>query len=297
LAAGERITTAARRISHYLDQHLQADTSGQALPAQPEAVITTGAVVAPTAPVEPDPRIQAILLDAEAFYTGRLAGSWAPAYLHKRGLTAEAIGEWHVGYAPRGWTTLHTYLRGRGYQDGETQAAGLARTSSRGTLIDHFRDRVMLPVHDEQGNVAGFIGRARPGSGPGVPKYLNTPETCAYKKGNLLFGLHQASDRLTQGATPVIAEGPFDAIAITLAGQGRYAGLAPAALPSPARRPKRSAALSIFARSASSSHSTMTLPAGRPPSAPTTSSAVSATTCRPSRCPETTPQKSWNPKV
>jgi DNA primase len=85
----------------------------------------------------------------------------------------------------------------------------------------------MLPVHDEHGNLAGFTGRAHPDSGPDVPKYLNTPETSVYKKGNLLFGLHQARDRLTRGAVPAIAEGPFDAIAVTLAGQGRYAGLAP----------------------------------------------------------------------
>jgi DNA primase len=85
----------------------------------------------------------------------------------------------------------------------------------------------MLPVHDEHGNLAGFIGRAHPNSGPDVPKYLDTPETSAYKKGNLLFGLYQARDRLTRGAVPVIAEGPFDAIAVTLSGQNRYAGLAP----------------------------------------------------------------------
>ena len=69
--------------------------------------------------------------------------------------------------------------------------------------------------------------RTHPDSGPGVPKYLNTPETSAYKKGNLLFGLHQARDRLARGAMPVITEGPFDAIAVTLAGRDRYAGLAP----------------------------------------------------------------------
>jgi DNA primase len=185
------------------------------------------AAVPPASSLEPDPRIQAILLEAEAFYAGQLAGSWVPAYLRKRGLTAEAIGEWRIGYAPSGWTTLLTYLRGRGHHDSEIQAAGLARPSSRRTLIDHFRDRVMLPVHDERGNLAGFIGRGRPGSRPDVPKYLNTPETNSYKKGNVLFGLNQARDRLARGATPVIAEGPFDAIAITLAGQGRYAGLAP----------------------------------------------------------------------
>jgi DNA primase catalytic core, N-terminal domain len=134
--------------------------------------------------------------------------------------------EWHIGYAPGGWTALTSYLRGRGHHDDTIQAAGLARISSRGTLIDHFRDRVMLPVHDENGALAGFIGRARPGTGPDIPKYLNGPATSTYHKGDLLFGLHQARARLARGATPVIAEGPFDAIAVTLADPRHYAGLA-----------------------------------------------------------------------
>ena len=60
-----------------------------------------------------------------------------------------------------------------------------------------------------------------------MPKYLNSPETAAYRKGSLLFGLHQARPALAQGATPVIVEGPFDAIAVTIADPGRHAGLAP----------------------------------------------------------------------
>jgi DNA primase len=85
----------------------------------------------------------------------------------------------------------------------------------------------MLPVHDEHGMLAGFTGRASPRSGPDVPKYLNSPETVTYRKGDLLFGLHRARSDLAQGAVPVIAEGPFDAIAITIADPGRHAGLAP----------------------------------------------------------------------
>jgi hypothetical protein len=85
----------------------------------------------------------------------------------------------------------------------------------------------MLPVHDERGNIAGFLGRARPGADPEVPKYLNSPETSSYHKGSLLFGLHQARDLLAGGATPVIVEGPFDAIAVTLADPRHHVGLAP----------------------------------------------------------------------
>ena len=135
--------------------------------------------------------------------------------------------QWHIGYAPPGWTALTGHLRDLGHDDDAIQAAGLARISSRGTLIDHFRDRLILPVRDSHGSLAGFIGRAPPDSGPSVPKYLNSPETAAYKKGDLLFGLHQTRDLLAGGAIPVIVEGPFDAIAVTSAGSGRYAGLAP----------------------------------------------------------------------
>jgi DNA primase len=162
-----------------------------------------------------------------AFYDGQLTRSWVPAYLAERGISDAAMRQWRIGYAPGGWTALTDHLRALGHDDDAIQAAGLARISSRGTLIDHFRDRVMLPVHDERGNIAGFLGRARPGTAPEVPKYLNSPETGSYQKGSLLFGLRQARDRLARGATPVIVEGPFDAIAVTVADPGRHAGLAP----------------------------------------------------------------------
>ena len=85
----------------------------------------------------------------------------------------------------------------------------------------------MLPVHDAAGMLAGFTGRARPGAGPDTPKYLNSPETATYKKSHLLFGLYQARPDLARGAIPVIVEGPFDAIAVTIADPGGHAGLAP----------------------------------------------------------------------
>jgi DNA primase len=89
----------------------------------------------------------------------------------------------------------------------------------------------MLPVHGEHGQLAGFIGRARPGTSRDVPKYLNSPANSIYQKGDLLFGLHQGRSHLGRGATPVIVEGPFDAIAVTLADPDHYVGLPPAAPP------------------------------------------------------------------
>ena len=241
LAAGEHIAKAAARISRHLDHHRPASTAGLPAPARAERAALTAVADAAASSPERDPRIGGVLLDAERFYTSQLARSWTPAYLEKRGITAEAMGEWHIGYAPGGWTALTSYLRGRGHEDGAIQAAGLARVSSRGTLIDHFRDRVMLPVHDGQGTLAGFIGRARPGAGPAIPKYLNGPATSIYQKGDLLFGLHHGRDRLARGATPVIVEGPFDAIAVALADPSHHVGLAPCGT---ALTPSQAAALS-----------------------------------------------------
>jgi DNA primase len=178
-------------------------------------------------PPEPTSPVDRILFDAEQFYLAQLGGSWVPGYLHDRGLDDIMLKEWRIGYAPAGWTTLTGHLRGLGHDDDILEAAGLARRSSRGTLIDHFRDRVMLPVRNQNGVLAGFTGRAHPDAAPSAPKYLNSPETAAYRKGGLLFGLHQARRSLARGATPVLVEGPFDAIAVSAAGPDQYAGVAP----------------------------------------------------------------------
>ena len=244
LAAGHRITTAATRITRHTSRILHGDPApvlparpgpatqaarpgtGQQGTATPQAGTTVTQPAASHAP-EPDGTIRRILADAHAFYTGQLAGSWAPGYLHARGITAAAIQDWHIGYAPAGWTALTSHLRSLGHHDDAIQAAGLATRSSRGTLIDRFRDRIMLPVHDAAGMLAGFTGRARPDAGPDTPKYLNSPQTATYKKSHLLFGLYQARPDLARGAIPVIVEGAFDAIAVSIADPGRHAGLAP----------------------------------------------------------------------
>ena len=223
---GSRIATAAATIAAHLD--ITVFTT----PTPPEADVPAASHVdAETTKVRdsepPEPEISRVLLDAERFYRGRLDDSWVPGYLAARGFGKATTRQWHIGYAPGGWTTLTSHLRGLGHDDAAIEASGLARRSSRGTLIDHFRDRVMLAIRDEHGAIAGFIGRARPDAAPTVPKYLNSPQTTAFIKGDLLFGLHEARDQFASGAVPVIAEGPFDAIAISAADPRHYAGLAP----------------------------------------------------------------------
>ena len=216
-ASADRIIQAAAVITRHLSVTLDSTSPGLDPAGQREIA----------AAAEPLAEIHQILDTAEAFYLRGLEHSWAADYLASRGMSAETTAQWRIGYAPDQWTALISHLRTAGHDDETIMAAGLARRSSRGTIIDCFRDRVMLAIRDEHGQIAGFIGRANPASGRRVPKYLNSPDTAAFSKGSLLFGLHEARDRLAAGAQPVLVEGPFDAIAVTAADPARFTGMAP----------------------------------------------------------------------
>jgi DNA primase len=164
---------------------------------------------------------------AALFFRSQMPGSWVPGYLASRGLSPAVQDHWQAGYAPAEWDALTRYLRATGYSDTLIEAAGLARRSRLGTLIDTFRDRAMLPIRSAEGTIIAFIGRAPEHAAPAVPKYLNSPSTSLYDKSETLFGLWEARGALTSGARPVIVEGPLDAIAVTTAAHGKYAGVAP----------------------------------------------------------------------
>ncbi len=214
------INTAARIITHL-------DIAVFGIPPQPTA--TSHPHPESRRPVlDPPPvPVQEVLRAADRFYWSQLRRSWVPRYLISRGLDQATVARWRIGYAPGGWTTLLSHLRNLGHDDESIQAAGLARPSSRGTLIDHFRDRAMLAIRGEHGEIVGFIGRARPNADPRTPKYLNSPDSPVFKKGALLFGLYEARDQLANGAVPMLVEGPFDAIAVGVADQELYAAVAP----------------------------------------------------------------------
>jgi DNA primase len=165
--------------------------------------------------------------DAARFFRSQMPGSWVPDYLTRRGLTAAVQDGWQAGYAPAEWDALTRHLEAGGYPGTHIEAAGLARRSRRGTLIDTFRDRAMLPIRTPEGTIIAFIGRAAEHADPSTPKYLNSPASSHYSKGEILFGLWEARDALASGARPVIVEGPLDAIAVTTAGHGTYIGVAP----------------------------------------------------------------------
>ncbi|TMQ90191.1 hypothetical protein ETD83_36530 [Actinomadura soli] len=165
-----------------------------------------------------------VMADAQRFFRARLAASWVPAYLAGRGFPPGVQRHWQIGYAPAGPHALTDHLRTLGHGDDDIAAAGLARPDGAGRLRDTFRDRAMFAIRAPDGAIAGYIGRRRDG-GPG-PKYLNGPDTSLFHKGEVLYGLHEARDRLAAGARPVLVEGPLDAIAVTMAGPAEYAAVA-----------------------------------------------------------------------
>lgn len=133
-------------------------------------------------------------------------------YLRHRDINAAALPDWPLGYAPPGWTRLVETLSS-GFPEQLLIDSGLARRSSHGSLIDTFRDRVVFPVRDADGHVAGFIARDLSGD-PSAPKYLNSRRSPIYAKNELLYGLHEGIAAQPTGRHPVLVEGPVDVLAV-----------------------------------------------------------------------------------
>ena len=140
----------------------------------------------------------------------------ARAYVAARQITDQALERFQVGYAPNSWNTLTAHLTARGYSEGDVRAAGLAVEGDRGAY-DRFRHRLMFPIRDERGRVAGFGGRLLPGEALGAgehpPKYVNTPQSEVFDKGAVLYGLDLARDAIRTEGRVVIVEGYMDVIA------------------------------------------------------------------------------------
>ncbi len=165
-------------------------------------------------------RLVAANAAAAAFYAEQLGTpEAAPArqFLAERGFDRQAALDFGCGYAPGGWDALTRHLRGKGYTQQELVTAGLAKESSRGTLIDRFHRRLLWPIRDLTGDVIGFGARKLMDDDPG-PKYLNTPETPLYKKSSVLYGVERAKRDIARSHQAVVVEGYTDVMACHLAG-------------------------------------------------------------------------------
>ena len=130
-------------------------------------------------------------------------------YVRGRGLDQETIVSFQMGYGPDSWEELKRHLSGLGFEEGDLLAAGLLVEGERGPY-DRFRGRLMFPIRDERGRVAGFGARALDDS---IPKYLNTPQSPIFDKGGILYALDRAKEHIRGSGQAVIVEGYMDAIA------------------------------------------------------------------------------------
>jgi DNA primase len=142
------------------------------------------------------------------------AGKKAVEYLKKRGLDGQTARLFQIGYAPPGWDGLISHFRHAGRAEKLLVTAGLAAEGDRG-MYDRFRDRIIFPIRDHRERCVGFGGRI---IGPGEPKYLNSPETPVYHKGEVLYGLDITREEIRKAGRAVVVEGYLDLIALYQAG-------------------------------------------------------------------------------
>ena len=150
----------------------------------------------------------------------RPCGEKARKYLISRGLGPETIEMFMIGYAPEGWQGLKDHLAQDLRREVEAQGVTsglLARKPETGHTYDRFRDRVMFPILSLADEIIGFGGRV---IGAGEPKYLNSPETPAFSKGEQLYGLALAREAIRRRGHVVLVEGYMDVIALHQAGVG-----------------------------------------------------------------------------
>ena len=158
-----------------------------------------------------------IMQRAERHFRGQLKRSrQAVDYLKSRGLTGAVARDFGVGYAPDSWDGLQKALGSGGDGDKLLLEAGLVSKNERGNVYDRFRGRILFPIRDIRGRVIGFGGRLL-GDGDG-PKYLNSPETPIFHKGEELYGLFEARKSVRNLNRLVVVEGYMDVIALAQCG-------------------------------------------------------------------------------
>lgn len=136
----------------------------------------------------------------------------AREYLEQRGISEDIQKQFHIGFSPDTWDSLLNHLKERGADEKLIEQSGLVSVNEvKDRVFDRFRGRIMFPVLDVNGNPVAFGARAM---GDDQPKYLNSPETPAYVKGQHLYGLFQSKEAIRQKKFAILVEGYLDLIAL-----------------------------------------------------------------------------------
>lgn len=153
---------------------------------------------------------------AEAFYRQQLRVSSdkerAVNYLQKRGISGDDAKKFGIGFAPEGWNGLLTELKKHDIPENELLEAGLLSESDNHRRYDRFRDRIMFPIRNRKGDTIGFGGRILD---QGEPKYLNSPETPIFKKGEEVYGLYELRKYCRDYNEIIVVEGYMDVVMLS----------------------------------------------------------------------------------
>ncbi len=180
-------------------------------------------------------RLYAVMEEATIFYQERLGQeAEAQKYLTDRGVKAETIAKWRIGYAPgppnHGWRESKEHLESKEYTREELLRAGIIKTTEGGKdPFDVFRDRVVFPMAEPSGKIVAFSGRILHPDEKS-PKYVNSPETLLYKKSDLLFGYDKAKTGIRNLNFSLIVEGQFDVVMCHQAGYANTVAVSGTAL-------------------------------------------------------------------
>jgi DNA primase len=162
------------------------------------------------------------LTEAAGFYRQALkANDRAVDYLKKRGLDGETVQAYGIGYAPPGWDFLLKRIGDDEQKHRHYLASGLIAKRDSGGYYDRLRDRIVFPIRDSRGRTVGFGGRCM---GNDEPKYLNSPETPVFHKGQELYGLFEARRAARKPGQILVVEGYMDVISLARHGLNEVVG-------------------------------------------------------------------------
>lgn len=163
-----------------------------------------------------DERLEAAMADAQTFFVKQYQSSEeAKAYTQGRGIPADVVSHWEVGFGPNVGDLLARTLQKQGHQLTECKELFLVDKDASGGYYDRYRGRLMFPIRDERGRLVAFGGRI---IGGGEPKYINSSDTPLYSKSRVLYGLDKAKHAMAKTKVGVLVEGYLDVIACHRAG-------------------------------------------------------------------------------